>query len=327
MDISNIKSGIIHLTIGTTQQIYWLFKDQEVTYSYLYHARTSEIRRELEYADPFLDTTKVVIIYPKSFKGSGYIKPIKRATKSTKKSNTSVSDDYELPSDQFLKIPPTTYCFVICVDALGVYTDSAAASIKKLQGYPYSDSLLDLRTYEPLKLEDDAIDERTKEFYRMYPNDLYEKVSKGLELEIIETSQIKEEKEIVHGLLDKNKLDRWGRFHRSEMFRFFFNYNYNDIPILANARAWCLTPYLKPVLTHIQHKGNLSNPSAYLYRFALWVNWSTTYWAEPGARGLYYYKKDVNKETFITYGFEASAEAKRRWPSIIQEPKLLRKRV
>jgi hypothetical protein len=323
MDLK-LQPGLVYLTVGTIEQIKKLFEKKEVEYRLLYRPTTNEMRRELEYIDPFSETEEVVIIVPQAFKATGLLKNKKSNKKKTEDTKPAEEEEaYLIPSDQYLSVSPFKYCFVLLVNALGEYTEEAQTARKKLEGGAFVS--LDLRTYNAVDLPSDISPTDKKkvlEYYSMFPLSLEEKLDKGLELNIWDDLEKNEYERYIEGLLTLRGVQEWGEFNNSEVFKYFLNTNYKNIPVLVHSRAWCLSPYLQPIVFHLQNY-YVANPTAYLHRFALWVYFSTKYWSRAGEEGLGYYKEDYKGKVVKTWVFNPSALARRKWLELtINSPKL-----
>ena len=141
--LSEIKEEVAYLTIGTITDVQELFKGVRVNFKYFFQPSTKELRAyfkqaslvdELFGADP-----EVAIIVPDSLEGTGLVKPV---TKTGKQGDKTKEADKRLPTDQFFRVPPGRYCFIICSDINGNLSKEAKSAIKKIEGGVYK--ILDL---------------------------------------------------------------------------------------------------------------------------------------------------------------------------------------
>lgn len=306
----DLQPGLVYVTLGTIEQVKWLFRSQYVKYKLLTHPTTKDIRRQLDevgaLAELFSTQTDVVIILPRELEGTGYHKAPRRKPR-TQKNDDSVRMSYKLPNDQYFKIGPSTYCFVICADILGQISDETKQKAKKLVGNIYE--LLDLRNLdygsdtikkgEPFPLTSERKGFSVSETHLGDPSYPYET-------------------HLIKTLGEKEGVKVWSNLTQKEIFKLFLIPGFSRYPILCYTDTWGLDSWLEPFVCWMSTHDYLDNAGIILGEFALWVYCATRYWATDRCKGLYSYKppRPIGRKQKILderYGFVASEKARIEW--------------
>jgi len=320
INIADITPGFIYLTLGTAQQVLWLYRNSPCNFSVLYEPTTLEFKRETERRGYIgeEEEQRVFIVYPKDIKGTGLIKSPK---KETKKDNIfslpSLGEDekniYLLPNDQFFTLDPSLLVFIICSDIDGSISKDSKSKSKKLVGNQYK--LLDLEHLDYSGTKWESIPRE----YVMFPLGYVqrEKDLKGIDNRFhIEDEVNNKEFELVRALGTKEGFKIWSSLPREEVYRLFMIEEMDKPFILSLARAWCIQVYLEPFVKRLKEDITLTDASALLGMFAYWVYCCSKYWAEPYREGLKLYLPKKGEIT-PTFSFWVSPRGKMMWYKIV----------
>lgn len=295
---SDLKPGRVYITYGTAQQIHWLFQNEELNITTLWQPTTKQIRQEIgdnhKVAELFSDPPRVVIIHPAKLEGTKFIKPL---SKKGSGGNKTVPNDARLPSEQYFKVHPSVYCFVICCDANGDLDPKKKRQAASLIGGCYEELNLQHLDYEDDTLNGD-----------MLPLSAL----KGLHAPTIIGDPYKD---IINDLLTLEGVSRWGGFNRKEFFKLFLLPEHKYPPLLSKAKALCLLPYIEPFIKKIESSHHFCNNLYLLHSFAYWVYCSTFYWSHGTNQGLGVYTKRGAE----CYKFWPSTKAKLEWTKLTKE--------
>lgn len=291
----NILPGIAYLTVGTVEQVQWLFKDQDVDIEYYQHPTLKELRRlaRSSVTELFSDRTRVLIILPKELKAAPAVKSL---TKKGGGGDKTKESSYLLPTDEYFTVPDNCYWFVICVDLTGALPASAKKSIKSLCGGVWQE--LNLTSLE----------------CGLYPLSQVRTINDSS----AQLTTHQHERELVHSLTSLEGVQRWGNFNDKEFFKYFLIPGYRFMPLLSKAEALCLTVWLEPFICKIETSKSLTNPKALLREFAYWVYCSTHYWSEPYSEGLTTYTTYAKGIKQIKFSFYISTKAKIKWLKLLE---------
>jgi hypothetical protein len=296
INLESLDSEKIYLTLGTIEQIQFLLKKK---IKLLYHPTTEEIRQELQYGGMFDDN--YIVIWPKERSGTGNI---------LLKGGIRKDKPYAIPTDQFLSIAPGKKVFILFCGYDGIVRDKDKSAAKSIQGGKFV--ILDLQD-QTLRDKNNELDVAQKAFpitllhKRFQVKEIAPKLSFVMEQDTSSTQY-----NLVKNLTTVEGALAWGGFSDSEITKHFCIPELKYPLILSKARAWCLQNYLKPFI-HDSINGALAERSE-LQKFALWVYFSSTCWANSTEPGLTIYKNAKELETFY---FKPSSKSRQMWTRLI----------
>jgi hypothetical protein len=287
----------VYLTLGTTEQIQFLLKK---AVKLLYEPTTEEMRQEMQHLTPFDNPN--VVIWPK----------VRTATGSIRKTGTLKTDNkYAIPTDQFVNVAPGKKIFILFCGYDGEVRANDKTAAKKIEGGIFE--ILDLRK-QTLPSGNTELDEA----HKAYPITLIHKKQQLRYISPVIGFTVNEfrrtpEFTLVNSLRTKAGVLEWGRLSAKDITKYFCIPGLRCPLLISRARAWTLLPYLEPLLRG-NDEGQLISP-AKLQEFALWVYFSSTYYADTYNPGLGTYTPKGKGEYFT---FKPSLKAKHIWSIMIQ---------
>ncbi len=296
----------MYLTIGTAQQVKFICELLEIKQiELLFEPTTQNIRRAV--GPRFANDPVAVVIHPDSTTGTGDIN-LKPRSKDygTVKSN----GQYDLPNDSTFVVDQNTYVFICLLELEGV---KPAGVVKSLEGGFYRE--LDLRKVEFIDLLADRTDIVNQHYpYTSLYRINYEAIT-GEKYPAIDLYRYNDCSRYVEALCLPSGHLTWSKVSNADYHRLFeptkrFNDQVEYPILLIGARAYCLYPYLKPLLDRVKKGDSLRR---LMGLFALWIYLCSKRWADDNYYGLIYEPPKGKRNGY--WKFRPSARARMLYQS------------